>query len=97
MVLGAEIADLPDQRDLVLRLRERRRAYQAALSVALETWLPLRDASSEAALITVLARGLAAQAKDGVVPVQLRATANSYCHRLINARPDQPSDQLVHK
>jgi len=78
LILGGQIADVPGQRHLVLHLRARRRAYQAALSVALETWLPLKKASATAAVVTIFARGLSDQARDGDTAALLRQSVEDF-------------------
>lgn len=82
MILGGQVADIPGQRQLVLHVRARRRAYQAALSVALQTWLPLVQASVTAAVVTIFARGLSDQARDGATAALLRQSVVELCEQI---------------
>lgn len=82
MILGGAVADLSGQRHLVLYLRARRRAFEAALSVALQTWLPLAEARTTAAIVTIFARGLSVQARDGETAALLRTSVAEFCRRI---------------
>jgi len=82
MILGGVVADLPGQRHLVLHMRARRRAFEAALSVTLQTWLPLVEASATAAVVTIFARGLSDQARDGETAALLRQSVARLCEQV---------------
>lgn len=72
MLLTGVVANLPEQRKLVLHLRGRRRVYQATLGVALKSWLEPHEASRAARVLIGGMTGYASLARDGSKTKELR-------------------------
>lgn len=72
MILSGRVADKPDQRKIVLKLRERRGRQLAAIAHALSNWVGQSEATDASQYLLISMMGLSTRAVDGATATELR-------------------------
>ena len=74
MILTGRVADKPDQRKIVLKLRERRGRQLASIAQGLSRWVGQGEATYASQYLLISMMGLSTRAVDGATAAELRRT-----------------------